>query len=181
MKEQVSNLCNENKTFTSPFPRTKSNCELIKSSTLLESTISSMENKICLNVPASITKSYMKRNTFYFDLKKHKNNFNNKASQNIQTKSKKITFNSTCVFSKDHLDSMMKYTKKNSATLDKHLKHKPEMMIEKEKVNVMPKLKNKYKLCAEFSECQTRNLIENILNTKLCLKNDNNNYGIVPE
>jgi hypothetical protein len=170
MKKEIPYYHNQYKTFTSPFPRNKSNCELIKSATLIDT--NDKTNKIFLDVPASLTKSYMKRNTFYFDLKKHKTYNSDKTPQN--NSSKKITFNSTCIFSKDHLESMMKFSKDK---LENHFKDKPEMRIDKEKVN---RLSTK-KICPENSECHSKSLIEKILNTKLCLKNDKKNIGTVPE
>lgn len=58
-------------TYLSPFPRYKSNNQVISSS----NTKKISENKAIIDIPPSVTKSYMLKNPFYFDLKKHKDRF----------------------------------------------------------------------------------------------------------
>ena len=54
-------------TYYSPFPREKSNKEVLKYSSARKY----KNNKTVLDIPPSVTASYMQKNPFYFDLKKH--------------------------------------------------------------------------------------------------------------
>ena len=60
----------QSKTYYSPFPREKSNNEVLKNSYSKQLS----KNSTLINIPPSITVSYMKKNPFYFDLKKKEKN-----------------------------------------------------------------------------------------------------------
>ena len=53
--------------YYSPFPREKSNRQVLKYSSAKKIN----NNKTVIDIPPSVTASYMKKNPFYFDLKKH--------------------------------------------------------------------------------------------------------------
>ena len=53
--------------YYSPFPREKSNKEVFKYSSAKKL----KNNKVLIDIPPSVTASYMAKNPFYFDLKKH--------------------------------------------------------------------------------------------------------------
>ena len=55
--------------YYSPLPREKSNKEVLKYSSAKKY----RNNKTVLDIPPSVTASYMQKNPFYFDLKKHSN------------------------------------------------------------------------------------------------------------
>jgi len=55
--------------YYSPFPREKSNREALKYSCAKKI----KNNKTVVDIPPSVTLSYMKKNPLYFDIKKHKN------------------------------------------------------------------------------------------------------------
>ena len=58
----------QSKTYYTPFPREKSNNEVLKNSYSRKLS----KNSTLINIPPSVTVSYMKKNPFYFDLKKKK-------------------------------------------------------------------------------------------------------------
>jgi hypothetical protein len=66
----------QSKTYYSPFPREKSNNEVLKNSYSKQLS----KNSTLINIPPSITVSYMKKNPFYFDLKKKEKNKRPKSS-----------------------------------------------------------------------------------------------------
>ena len=64
------------KTYYSPFPREKSNNEVLKNSYSRQLS----KNSTLINIPPAVTVSYMKKNPFYFDLKKKEKNKRPKSS-----------------------------------------------------------------------------------------------------
>jgi hypothetical protein len=60
----------QSKTYYTPFPREKSNNEVLKNSYSRKLS----KNSTLINIPPSVTVSYMKKNPFYFDLKKKEKN-----------------------------------------------------------------------------------------------------------
>lgn len=58
--------------YYSPFPREKSNREVLKYSYAKKLPY----NETLIDIPPSVTASYMRKNPFYFDLKKHNSRFN---------------------------------------------------------------------------------------------------------
>ena len=70
----------QSKTYYTPFPREKSNNEVLKNSYSRKLS----KNSTLINIPPSVTVSYMKKNPFYFDLKKKEKN---KRPESSYTKS----------------------------------------------------------------------------------------------
>ncbi len=172
MKEKAHN-CNSicNKTFSSPFPRNKSNLELIKSSRVVKSY---NNQKISLEVPASVTKSYMRRNPFYFDLKNYKNY--TKHKEQIKDNLKLNNYlNSTCIFEKCHLNSIIEFATKNIETdsCEKLLSPTPILKGNKDKFTG---IKNK-----SFKEIDKKQLIEEIINSKNFNTEEKKNFGQTPD
>ena len=66
----------QNKTYYSPFPREKSNNEVLKNSYSRQLS----KNSTLINIPPAVTVTYMKKNPFYFDLKKKEKNQRPKSS-----------------------------------------------------------------------------------------------------
>ena len=98
------------KNYFSPFPREKSNRQVLKYSSAKKVN----DNKILIDIPPSVTASYMKKNPFYFDLKKHsariaKTNRQNSSNKNLSKSS--INF-----YSKNRKKS--KNNKKLNSSLD---------------------------------------------------------------
>ena len=73
--------------YYSPFPREKSNRQVLKYSSAKKL----KNNKTLIDIPPSVTASYMQKNPFYFDLKKHSSRITRsglkKSSKNKMSKS----------------------------------------------------------------------------------------------
>ena len=74
----------QNKTYYSPFPREKSNNEVLKNSYSKQLS----KNSTLINIPPAVTVTYMKKNPFYFDLKKKKKT----KDQNLHIKKQDIQY-----------------------------------------------------------------------------------------
>lgn len=174
-KDKIQDVNINYKTFTSPFPRTKSNCELIKSSRVINTAICE-NDKILLEVPANITKSYMTRNSFYFDIKKVKNQ-NNKFDT-ARNKSKPINrmVESNCVFDKKLLENLIQYNGA-SEPVDSLLTEKTLLLSQKDKFKGLDYNKN---FKHDPSNTNREHLVQKILMTKEN-KKPSLNLGIVPK
>ena len=76
--------------YYSPFPRDKSNKEVLKYSSARKY----KNNKTVLDIPPSVTASYMQKNPFYFDLKKHSERISGPCRPKSST-NKKLSKSST--------------------------------------------------------------------------------------
>ena len=67
--------------YYSPFPREKSNRQVLKYSSAKKL----KNNKTLIDIPPSVTASYMQKNPFYFDLKKHSSRISNSVNDLFET------------------------------------------------------------------------------------------------
>ena len=81
--------------YYSPFPRQKSNRQVLKYS----SSKKIKPNKTVIDIPPSVTASYMKKNPFYFDLKKHSAQLSN--ARLLKSPTNKMCKSSTNFFPKN--------------------------------------------------------------------------------
>ena len=81
--------------YYSPFPREKSNKEVLKYSSAKKL----KNNKTIIDIPPSVTASYMQKNPFYFDLKKHSARIS--QSRRPKTSNKKLSKSSTNFYTKN--------------------------------------------------------------------------------
>jgi hypothetical protein len=166
-------------TYTSPFPRKKSNDDVLRMSRIISAqpVETSDKVKLCFEIPPSLTKSYMLKNTFYFDIKnKTKNNSshlntNKNKNKNIKTYNTARPKSSTnvCVTDINKIKYLLN-TKENLLFEEKKLNE------EKEKINQMTKKLNN-------AMAVDKNVIINqLLNNKHPLNpTTHKNFGTVPE
>ena len=152
------------KTYYSPFPREKSNNEVLKNSYKKK-----INNKTALiDIPPQITFSYMKKNPFYFDLKK--NEKTKKKSHRVTSSYKKPGYN---IYENKKLQDIFSKTDKKFFSEDFSNKITPGCEIIKvhEKNNKIPEEERK-KLTSQD--------ILKILN-KIKLPPEYKNMGKVPK
>ena len=117
--------------YYSPFPRQKSNKEVLK----LSSAKKLPNNKIVIDIPPSVTFSYMKKNPLYFDTKKYlnriskqkipkssKNRYTNlsKSQKNFYSKKKNLISNCT-IYDNKKLEQILNSSKNELITDRKKL------------------------------------------------------------
>jgi len=113
--------------YYSPFPREKSNREALRYSYAKKL----KNNKTVIDIPPSVTLSYMSKNPLYFDLKKHTNQMKkarrpktsnqrlNKSSTNFYTNNynynyntnKKVIYNNYTIYDNKKLEEILNNTK----------------------------------------------------------------------
>ena len=159
----------QNKTYYSPFPREKSNNEVLKNSYSRQLS----KNATLINIPPSVTVTYMKKNPFYFDLKKKEKNkrpkssykktgytiYENKKLQNLLKSDKRFlapqnqnNLSSECEIIK------LKEKRKNNLTQDEIKKILNKITIPQNKGNV-PKYIYEFRV-REFIEKEYERLVE---------------------
>jgi hypothetical protein len=159
----------QNKTYYSPFPREKSNNEVLKNSYSRQLS----KNSTLINIPPSVTVTYMKKNPFYFDLKKKEKNkrpkssykktgytiYDNKKLQNLLKSDKRFlapqnlnNLSSNCEIIK------IKEKRKNNLTQDEIKKILNKITIPQNKGNV-PKYIYEFRV-REFIEKEYERLVE---------------------
>lgn len=165
--------------YKSPFPRKKTNDIVFKMSKI----INSNNNKISLEIPPSLTKSYMKKNPLYYDLKK----FKEKNLQNLDTnKCKKFEKNSNFNYNSDKPPSVKNVICNH--IIEKIINYKNDMLDEK------PELDGGKEILIGINKSNSHNLYDNsvnymnssniikkiLTNNKTLIKNYKN-YGNVPD
>lgn len=90
--------------YYSPFPREKSNNEALKKSY----TICNERNQTFIEIPATVTASYMQRNPFYFDLEKTKKAKSERQSKAIHSQSDTRKYT---LFANKRLDKILNSSK----------------------------------------------------------------------
>ena len=152
------------KTYYSPFPREKSNNEVLKNSYSRQLS----KNSTLINIPPSVTVTYMKKNPFYFDLKK--NEKTKKKSHRVTSSYKKPGYN---IYENKKLQDIFSKTDKKFFSEDFSNKITPGCEIIKvhEKNNKIPEEERK-KLTSQD--------ILKILN-KIKLPPEYKNMGKVPK
>ena len=160
----------ENKTYYSPFPREKSNNEVLKNS--YSKTLS--KHSQLINIPPQITITYMKKNPFYFDLKKSKKErpkssynkklgytiYENKKLQNLLKSDKR--FLAPQNFDNKLLENELikiKKNKKNNLTQEEIKKILNKITIPPKKNVKIPKYIYEFKV-REFIEREYEKLVE---------------------
>ena len=106
--------------YYSPFPREKSNREALRYSYAKKL----KNNKTIIDIPPSVTLSYMSKNPLYFDLKKYNNRISNarkpktsnkimnKSSTNFYTNKKRNNINNNCtMYDTKKLEQILNNTK----------------------------------------------------------------------
>ena len=127
--------------YYSPFPREKSNKEVLKYSSAKKL----KNNKTIIDIPPSVTASYMQKNPFYFDLKKHSTRIS--QAHRPKTSNKKKLSKSSTNF----------YTKNKSKNKNK----------DKDNINLNPE-KN---YCYIFEKSELEKIFNNDKNKYICPKN----------
>lgn len=101
--------------YYSPFPREKSNREVLKQSYAKRMP----DNETIIDIPPSVTATYMNKNPLYFDIKKHQNRVSapkkRPKSSNYRTNksTKNKTKNNYIIYDSKNLDQILKDTKNN--------------------------------------------------------------------
>lgn len=102
--------------YYSPFPREKSNREVLKQSYAKKMP----DNKTLIDIPPSVTATYMNKNPLYFDIKKYQNRITAgkkrpKSSNQIRTNKsvKNKIKNNYIIFDSNNLDKILKDSKNN--------------------------------------------------------------------
>ena len=160
----------ENKTYYSPFPREKSNNEVLKNSYSRQLS----KNSTLINIPPAVTVSYMKKNPFYFDLKKKEKNqrpkssykktgytiYENKKLQNLLKSDKRFlapqnqnNLSSNCELIK------IKEKRKNNLTQDEIKKILNKISIPSKNRGKVPKYIYEFRV-REFIEREYERLVE---------------------
>ena len=160
----------ENKTYYSPFPREKSNNEVLKNSYSRQLS----KNSTLINIPPAVTVSYMKKNPFYFDLKKKEKNkrpkssykktgytiYENKKLQNLLKSDKRFlapqnqnNLSSNCELIK------IKEKRKNNLTQDEIKKILNKISIPPKNKGKVPKYIYEFRV-REFIEREYERLVE---------------------
>ena len=160
----------ENKTYYSPFPREKSNNEVLKNSYSRKLS----KNSTLINIPPAVTVSYMKKNPFYFDLKKKEKNkrpkssykktgytiYENKKLQNLLKSDKRFlapqnqnNLSSNCELIK------IKEKRKNNLTQDEIKKILNKISIPPKNKGKVPKYIYEFRV-REFIEREYERLVE---------------------
>jgi hypothetical protein len=125
--------------YYSPFPREKSNKEVLKYSSAKKL----KNNKILIDIPPSVTASYMQKNPFYFDLKKHTARIS--QSHRPKTSNQKLS----------------------KSVRNFHNKNKNKRNTNKNNVNLNPE--NNY--CYVFEKAELEKIFNNDENKYICPKN----------
>ena len=175
-KKKMSTKVEFYKTYYSPFPREKSNNEVLKNSYKKR-----INNKTAIiDIPPQITVSYMKKNPFYFDLKKNEKTQKKKKRQNSSYKkpgyniysNKKLQdiFSKTGkkFFSEDFKNKIspgceiIKVHEKNNKIPEEERKKLTSQDILKilNKIKLPPQYKNKGKVPKYIHEFKIRQFIE---------------------
>lgn len=168
--------------YQSPFPRKENNDNVLRMSrpVLIEK---DKENKkvVHLEIPPSLTKSYMNKNPFYFDIKKCKERKSDlkrpKSSLSYSTNNLKIKKSilspryTHCVIAQDKLE----YLLNNDKNL---LMHKPVLVPGTETIEGKKKFNNRTKCDKE--SLSAKRIIEKILNPPK-LSQTHSKFGEVPE
>ena len=155
--------------YYSPFPREKSNREVLRKSYAKKLP----DNKTIIDIPPSVTATYMNKNPYYFDLKKYTNRIkhaerpksSNQIRVNNSTKNK--IKNNYYVYDSKNLDKILKCSKNNYLV--------PRPKLDKGKELVSGKIYKPMKDRPELTPSEALAII-----TKLPLpeppKNNNPNY-----
>ena len=160
----------QNKTYYSPFPREKSNNEVLKNSYSKQLS----KNSTLINIPPAVTVTYMKKNPFYFDLKKKEKNqrpkssykktgytiYENKKLQNLLKSDKRFlapqnqnNLSSNCELIK------IKEKRKNNLTQDEIKKILNKISIPPKNKGKVPKYIYEFRV-REFIEREYERLVE---------------------
>ena len=121
--------------YYSPFPREKSNKEALKYSYAKKI----KNNKTIIDIPPSVTLSYMNKNPLYFDIKKHNNRMNegrrpktcnrrmNKSSTNFYKNNNTNAINH-CIYDNKKLEEILNSTKNKFTAPRYKLNNQCELM-----------------------------------------------------
>lgn len=103
--------------YYSPFPREKSNRQVLKYSSAKKL----KNNTTIIDIPPSVTASYMQKNPFYFDLKKHSTRISNPRLQkeftNKMSKSSTNFYNKRNKKNKNKIENMVRANPENYCTI----------------------------------------------------------------
>lgn len=103
--------------YYSPFPREKSNRQVLKYSSAKKL----KNNTTIIDIPPSVTASYMQKNPFYFDLKRHSTRISNPRLQkeftNKMSKSSTNFYNKRNKKNKNKIDNMVRANPENYCTI----------------------------------------------------------------
>ena len=177
----------ERRNYVSPFPRTQSNNNVLKVSHPI--TVSNIENSnnamLYFEIPPSITKSYMTKNSFYFDVKHYKTNTGNTSSSVIENKRPKYSLTSKISNKTKYLDNFShliveKSHIENLVNGDKKLLlDKPVLSPKKDGLKGTVKSLNNYKL--QEGNMTSKEIMKKLFNNKETIKFGNKNFGAAPE
>ena len=98
--------------YYSPFPREKSNREALRYSYAKKL----KNNKTIIDIPPSVTLSYMSKNPLYFDLKKHKNQMI--KARRPKTSNQRLNKSSTNIYNNNNYNNCKKYIYNNYTIYD---------------------------------------------------------------
>ena len=150
---------NTNKTsFISPFP--KKNVEFIRTINVVKQNISRLNSsdknltRLARDIPPVLTKSYMAKNKFYFDLQKRKELIKGVSGQNMQTEMTTThSLKSHCIINMDKVANMMDNSKKKGKNILK-LDNETKDLNSKNGVNYI--LRNNYSSTESNSDFASR-------------------------